>query len=677
MEYTSFYLPEIMDNIANMLGEKAAAKGLDLYISVEKDVPKALLGDPFRLEQVLINLTTNAIKFTERGEIVVRVSMLNEYSNGRKKLFFSVQDTGIGISKEQLISLFNSFMQADGSTTRKYGGTGLGLAISKSLVEKMGGEIGVDSEVDKGSNFFFTIELEQDKEHMSAPILLPPENLKGTKVLVVDDKQTARDLLKEMMEAFHFRVVTASSGVEAIEKLKEAPNNDPFSLVLMDWRMPGMDGIETTCKIKNELKYSQLPMIIMVTAYGRDEIMHRSEQAGINAFLHKPVSESLLFNTVMDVLGMNHYVLTVENSRETIPSAEIFRLSGAHILLAEDSFLNQQVAVELMEDAGIKVDIANNGAEAVEKILLNNPCPYDAVLMDIQMPVMDGFEATSLIRAHDWLQDLPVIALTAHAVQGDREKCLSVGMNDYITKPIGIENFFTTLLRWVKLESPAASCVSKDSKGDAEADIITHSMENIDVKKAVAMLGGNSSLYIKLLNRFINDNHKAVDRIQEALNKGEKRLAERLAHTLKGEAGSIGAFTLAADIQQMEKAIHTKEVSIEMIKGLKKSLSKVIEELQVITGESIESNVNKKKPVYKLNKSEITSLMEQLEKALNEGSFSALKHFEELKDGLAGAVKEDSLEAMEDYVKSFSMEEALDKLYTIARTLNLTWKGRK
>ena len=393
IEAVDFNLDDVLDNLANLITVKAQEKeNLEVLFAAAHDVPRYLVGDPLRLGQVLINLANNAVKFTQSGEIVVSIEK-EERKEDQVRLKFVVSDTGIGLTAEQAGKLFQSFSQADTSTTRKYGGTGLGLAISKKLVNMMEGEIWVESEYGQGTSFIFTANFGLGKEKAKKRFVISTE-LRGLKTLVVDDNITSREILKDILESFSFDVALAASGEEGITEVENAAGEKPFELVVMDWKMPGIDGIEASVRIKNHPTLSKVPAIILVTAYGREEIMQKAEDSGLDGFLIKPVNASLLFDAIMQAFGEE----IPETSRLTRRQKEgdaLQEIRGARILLVEDNEINQQVAGEILEGAGLIVTIANNGQEAVDAVKESD---YDAVLMDVQMPVMDGYTATRKIR---------------------------------------------------------------------------------------------------------------------------------------------------------------------------------------------------------------------------------------------------------------------------------------
>jgi signal transduction histidine kinase/CheY-like chemotaxis protein len=445
MESVDFQLEDTLDNISTLVGIKTQEKGLELLFKTDPSVPTALVGDPLRLGQILINLSNNAVKFTDTGEIVVSTELVKK-DGDQATLKFSVQDTGIGMTAEQAAKLFQPFMQADSSTTRKYGGTGLGLTISKRLAEMMDGKIWVESEPGRGSTFSFTANLGLGKEKAKKRFK-PTKDLRGMKVLVVDDNATSRGIFQEMLESFSFEVSLAASGEEGITELESASKDKPFDLVIMDWKMPGMDGIEASKRIKAHGGLSKIPAIVMVTAYGREEVMQQTEEVGLEGFLLKPVSPSMLFDSIMQAFGKAVPEISRVAQRKEQEAGAFGNIQGARVLIVEDNEINQQVAREILEGAGLNVALANDGQEAVNAVKENN---YDAVLMDIQMPVIDGYTATREIRKDERFKELPIIAMTAHAMAGDEDKSLQAGMNGHVTKPIDPDQLFSALQKWIK-----------------------------------------------------------------------------------------------------------------------------------------------------------------------------------------------------------------------------------
>ena len=613
MESVEFHLEEVLDNLANLVGLKAGEKDLELLFDIDKDAPTALVGDPLRLGQILINLANNAVKFTETGEIVVKVASV-EVTEQKAELQFSVQDSGIGLTEEQRGKLFQAFSQADTSTTRKYGGTGLGLTISKKLSEMMEGKIWVESEPGKGSTFIFTAIFGL---HSAKKIpLLPEPDLRGKRILVVDDNEISREILQDMLKSMSFEVSQAPTGEEALSEINRADKEgQSFEMVFMDFQMPGMNGIAASRKIKEEDLGIQ-PKIIMVTAYGREEIMQQSEDAGLEGFLVKPVTRSLLFDTIMQAFGR-------ESTRSLSPKIEkekdieaLKGIRGARILLAEDNEINQQVAREILEQAALVVEIANDGREALEMAQKNQ---YDAILMDIQMPEMGGFEATREIRK--WEEEeqfqtpqadsakvtnattagsairIPIIAMTAHAMAGDREKSIEGGMNDHVVKPIDPDQLFSALVKWIEpgerdfVPEVAGEVQKGESAAPSAKAALPEKIESIDLKDGLMRVGGNEKLYRSLLMK-LRDDYAATDQeIKDLLQSEKTGEAERLAHTVKGVAGNVGAGELQEAAARLEHAIKEGETDTyeEKISAFGKVLKDVVAALGVLGEEEKEA----------------------------------------------------------------------------------------
>jgi signal transduction histidine kinase/CheY-like chemotaxis protein len=443
VEHIEFDLDGVLENVSNAVSERASGKGLELIFDIEPSVASnRLKGDPLRLGQILINFCNNAIKFTESGEVAVKGRVLKA-SGDSLLVKFSVCDTGIGMTKEQIGRLFQAFEQADASTTRRYGGTGLGLTISKRLAELMGGDVGVTSEPGKGSTFWFTAHLGKGGVPERQRVLR--SDLQGLRVLIIDDNPPARAVISNLLMGMGFVVDEAASGEEGIAMVRQADEaGEPYEIAFIDWQMPKLDGIETCKRIIKMPDLPSPPHLVMVTAYGREEVLKQAEQTGIESVLIKPVTSSTLFDTTLAVLQ------TSESSLEIGPSAaplDVSRTQGARVLLVEDNEINQEVALGQLEDAKIQVDLAENGEVAVRMVENNQ---YDLVLMDMQMPVMDGIEATRAIRLDPRFGDLPIIAMTANAMAADRHRCLEAGMNDHIAKPIEPEELFRVLAQWIR-----------------------------------------------------------------------------------------------------------------------------------------------------------------------------------------------------------------------------------
>ncbi len=564
LENVSFDLNDILDNLADIFCEEASSKGIELLFLVEQEVPVKLVGDPVRLGQVLMNLTSNAVKFTQEGEIIVRCG-LEEKQERRVKIKFSVTDSGIGIDEKNINMLFDAFTQADSSITRKFGGTGLGLAICKNIVQLMGGEIGACRADGRGSVFWFTAWFRLSGEQAGADSWLRRKKaLEGIRILVADDNDASRTVLHSMLSRYGIRVREASDGEEAVSMaLGAAAAGEPFSLIIMDWKMPQKDGIEASAHIRGVSSTADTP-IIMLTAFGKEVERIKAREAGINSFLLKPVKEKVLLRTVMSLLGLED----PESADEKTPGdtgQDIDLLRGRHVLLVEDNAINQQVAAEILKSAGLRVTIASDGEEAVR---MASPA-YDAILMDIQMPRMDGYQAAAAIRRRADMKSVPVIAMTAHALKGDREKAMRAGMDDFVSKPVEPYALLAKLSEWVgrahgkeqadKAAGPAAHEGARQEVPRASDDLPS-SLPGIDLESGVARVAGNRRLYVKLLQDFVDENMETAQTVEGLVSRGEYERARKLAHALKGTAGNLSCSGLHEAAAALEQALeHASE----------------------------------------------------------------------------------------------------------------------
>ncbi len=589
IETTDFKLDEVISSVTTLTAQKAHEKGLEFLAHVAPRIPEHLRGDPLRLGQILTNFVNNAVKFTERGEIRLDIELV-EHTGEKVQLKFSVRDTGIGMTREQAARLFQPFTQADMSTTRKHGGTGLGLTISRRLVELMGGRIWLESEPGVGSTFFFTVWLGVGAQKGSGKIV--PEQLARLRVLVVDDNPTAREILQEPLSTVVSKVDTATSGAEALEAIRRHDQNEPYDIVFMDWRMPAMDGLLASRHIKSDETLSHQPAIVLVTAFGREEVREEAERLQLDGFLVKPVTKSMIVDTLVNVFAHAGEAEASRSEAEHAPS-----LRGARILLAEDNEINQQIAIELLEGAGATVTIASNGREAVD-ILCQGPQPptFNVVLMDLQMPEMDGYQATAKLRADPRFSTLSIVAMTAHATIEERQRCLTAGMNDHISKPIDPAMLYETVGRVIKTGHGSLGSASGESDSlvaakegqpsrtttgeppsslsqgtapgqgtpmSAGADSLP-SIEGLDTADGLSRVAGNRKLYVKLLRQFLEQEGVVLAQISAALIQNDLALAERLAHTLKGVAGNIGAKSVQAAAGAVEKRIRDGAASGEL-----------------------------------------------------------------------------------------------------------------
>ncbi len=538
LENINFDLRLTVESIADTLAPKASSKGLELASVVDHRVPTLLRGDPGRLRQILINLLGNAVKFTEKGEVVIRAD-LKEETEDNVTLVFSVTDTGIGIPKDKQQKIFESFTQADGSTTRKYGGTGLGLSICKRLVELMRGEIGVESELGKGSRFWFTVTLLKQREFKD---ICPsfPQDIRGKRIIVVDDNQTNRTILSKMLESFGCLPRAVKSGAQALQELKQAANQDnPFDIVLLDLRMPEMDGEQTLRAIRDHPDTRQVAVIVLTSVGVRGDAA-RLEALGCAGYLIKPVKQSQLFDAIVTVLGIR------EARSETTRPAMVTRHTLAEqkrrnirILLAEDNPVNQKLAAALLKRAGYLVDPVEDGRKAVEALKRTS---YDLVLMDVQMPEMNGFEATRAIREMGGkARGTPVIAMTAHAMKGDRQRCLDAGMDDYVSKPIDPQKLLGAIEKYIKPYPPEKPASPQGSWRESDRG----QGLPIEIKSAVTRFGGDKDFFREILGEFLENAPKQMEILAEGVHKGDAHMVEREAHSIKGAAKNVGATRIA------------------------------------------------------------------------------------------------------------------------------------
>ncbi|MFM2035394.1 MAG: hypothetical protein RL459_659, partial [Pseudomonadota bacterium] len=575
MEHIAFHLDDVLDGVAAVLAVQIEQKGLELLVMRQPNVPSHLVGDPLRLGQVLTNLVNNAMKFTERGDIIIRTELIAVQA-GKARLKFNVQDTGIGMTAEQMARLFSPFSQADSSTTRKFGGTGLGLAISRQLVEMMNGRIGVESEPGVGSNFNFEAEFDIDTEvHAQHP--QEDVDLQGLKVLVVDDNSHACEILKSHLGQFSFRAYTCDNAQTAFAQLQSCPADDPFRLVLMDYRMPGMNGLEAARHIKDNMALRCIPKIVLVTAASRTVEGEQGLEV-VDEVLAKPVNASLLLDVVMNVFGQPLKRRAQNHHRRSTFDLDLLKpIQGARVLLVEDNAINRQVATELLEQAGLRVDLAVNGQEALDSVLST---PYECVLMDIQMPVMDGLTAAAKIRSMSDLSQPPILAMTANVMAEDRAEALLVGMNDHIAKPIDPRELFTALLKWIPAGnrepySPVARDVTINGTPDQANNGLPDHAPGLDLATALRNIGGNSKLLRKLLLDFQQDHANDLALMRHALDTGDASVVERTSHTLKGVAGTLGATELQAAAAKLESTLRHNPAEVPV-----SQVSELIDELE-------------------------------------------------------------------------------------------------
>ena len=662
IETVDFRLDDVIASVTAITADKAQEKGLEFLTDVDSAVPQHLVGDPLRLGQVIANLINNAIKFTERGEVYLKAE-LQEQSADRARLRFSVSDTGIGMTPEQAARLFQPFTQADASTTRKHGGTGLGLTICRRLVELMGGEIGLDSEPGAGSTFHFTVSVGIASGAARDEVVAEP--LRALSALVVDDNAAARDILVHALEGVCARVDAVSSGDEAIAAVKQHDTGQAYDVIFMDWRMPGLDGAEAARRIKQDPDLTRHPAVLLVTAFGREEVRAEAERVQVDGVLMKPVTASTVFDTLVRLFAGARQDRT---ARGPALDGDADRLRGVHVLLAEDNEINQQIAVELLEGVGATVDVANDGLEAVHK-LLDRPGPPNVavVLMDVQMPQMDGYQATKTIRSDPRFAGLPIIAMTAHATIEERQKCLDAGMNGHVSKPIDPEALFETVERFAAASlhgpgaaAPAAEPVPATVSGGDELPAVP----GLDVADGLGRVAGNTTLYRRLLRRFATTQADAIGQVRTALAEGRRPDAERHAHTLKGVAGSLGAHQLQREAGDVEAALRGGAVLADLgavLEPAERTLDALVAALVVALPPDAEAAI----PTT-VDRRALRDAVQRLEALLAQDAMEAIDVFEAAAPMLKTAFGERA-DQIGRLVKDYCFEDALVALRASAR----------
>jgi two-component system, sensor histidine kinase and response regulator len=536
LDHVGFNLRDALEDTLRVLAPRADQKGVELACRIDLNVPDALLGDPLRLRQIVVNLVGNAIKFTDRGEVVLRVQA-DSSRDGKVELRFSVMDTGIGIPLEKQALIFEAFSQADSSTTRRYGGTGLGLAISAQLVDLMGGRISVDSQPGRGSTFHFTARLELDEPRLKKPVA-PWRTLTDLPVLIVDDNATNRRILEEVFINWRMRPVAADSGAAGLHMLKESLRSDkPFVVVLLDGHMPEMDGFAVAERILRDRRYSDIK-VVMLTSAAQPEDVIRCRKLGVSGYLTKPIKQSELFDVIVSAIGQPIPQRVRASRRRRVSRAA---QAALQVLLAEDNQVNQLVATRILEKLGNRVTVVSNGREALAAAQSDK---FDLIAMDVQMPEMDGLEATRAIRAWEKTtgRHTPIVALTAHAMKGDRERCLAAGMDGYTSKPIRIKELQEEIAQLIRLPLSSQGATSSINQEEGV----------IDQQAVLAGVDGNMAVLRELVRLFLADYPQRLAEIKDAIRRGDAGALRRAAHTLQGSIGNFAAEKAFAAAQRME-----------------------------------------------------------------------------------------------------------------------------
>ena len=649
LEKIPFNIDEVLDNLATVISVKAMDKRLELLFSRDQNVPAHLIGDPLRLGQVLINLCNNAVKFTEQGDIVVGI-ILKETQDNNITLKFNVSDTGIGITEEQQKKMFKSFSQADTSTTRKYGGTGLGLSISKQIVELMDGKIWVESQYGVGSNFYFEVNLEIDSNNFENIEYIPPEQIKDMKALVIDDNDHACEIAKTYLENIGLQVTVKQNALDGINLLESS--KEPFDLVLLDYIMPpGIDGIEAAKRISNSKLIPNTPLLILVTSRGLLDF-DQTELQIFDAKINKPLNPSLIFDTLMKVLQI---INPIQNSSKThkkiLDHRKFENIRGAKILLVEDIKLNQQVATEILTYEGFKVDVANNGKEAINMIENGD---YECVLMDIQMPIMDGLTASKMIRQNKKYDTLPIIAMTANAMERDKQQAIEHGMNDHVAKPIDKTQLFKSLFKHIEHKKRDFTLPDNNNKNN-ESGIKLHHYSKIDTKKALQNLNNDKTFFLKVLSDFYTDHQDSAIQIKEFNKSANYDDAKRISHSLKGISATLAIKTINKISKELEESFdnteHPKRDNLidELAIELNSFFDEIAPTLENKETKRIEEKMSSKELEHFLNK--ITELIEQMDP---EAEDYILNKYEQLKK----TIGQDNSSQLKDKIANFDFENA-------------------
>ncbi len=669
LEQIPFELQEVLRDLANLVGLKAQEKGLEFLFDLGREPVPPLLGDPLRLHQILLNLGYNAVKFTDQGEVVLRVRFAPPARAGEPlQLHFAMRDTGIGMTPEQQQRLFQHFTQADSSTTRRFGGTGLGLAISQRLTELMGGEIQVESSYGQGSTFHLRLPFPPAPAAAAAQ----PESatkLRGQRVLVTDDNASARRLLADMLQGLAFVPEVAANGAEALTKAQQAVTDQrPFAAVLMDLRMPDMDGLETARALRQRLGPAAPPVLLVTAAEAQD----LKQEAAFSGVIAKPVTPSTLLDALLLACGCQERARPHDETAGEQERKNMARLAGARILLVEDNRLNQELAVELLQEAGVRTTLADNGREALQRLQQQ---AFDGVLMDIQMPLMDGFAATAEIRKQPRFQDLPIIAMTANVMTGDREKALRAGMNDQIGKPLDVPRMFRTLARWIVPAQPAATpAAPPPATEQPPPPSLPQALPGVDMQQGLENSRNRTATYGKLLRMFRDHQRRFPQQFRAALQQDDAETAIRLAHTLRGVAGTIGARDLAKQAQALEQACRQqpRDAALEtLLDALQQRLEPLIEALDQDLPTAAETAAETAETA---DPAVLGPLLRKLDQLLAANDTEAVELLEAARAPLAGHSAAAKLSELEEAVNGFDFDAAQRMLDDLAQRLHIPLK---
>lgn len=691
LEEIPFKMGPLFDNISDLFTPQAERKGLKLEFVLNENVPPTLTGDSLRLGQILINLVTNAIKFTSEGKITVTCS-IKDFHDSYIHLVFTVEDTGIGMNPEAQAKLFKAFSQADDSTTRRFGGTGLGLVISKQLAEMMDGNILITSKQGQGTTIEVHVNLKLAEGGVQYNAELHGE-FNGLPVLIVDDDELSRTTLAEMLKRLSMRPTTVDSGEKALHEIESMDLSNPYKVVLMDWKLPKMNGSETTQRIK-DLNLPDPPLVIMITAYGRNEILHFAKSCGVDAFLHKPVTSSLLYNTIQDSIVKKHDVN--RTAVEVFDKKKEKSFAGKNILLVEDNAINQEMVSNFLTSKKAQVAVAENGKVALEMLIATKDGdlkPYDLVLMNVHMPVPDGLEVTRQIRADSYFANLPILAMTSDSMQEEKDRCTHAGMNGHISKPIDVTTFYSTVVQWLNNEKKeVANLVPVDStppepqdSPQSTTEAISISNPTLELKKmeeqklinalplfdisgALKRVAGNVTLYLKILSKFTREYANKDAELLEFVRLGKKGDAIMLAHSIKGLSGNLGMNALFKKAKQLELFLRLEEDPAgnegnKLINDFSLILQQSLTQIEACLQIMIVEPETPAKPLQetRLDLKEYAALR----KALYESDASAQELFQTLEPALQNLLPIARLALLRESIESFEFDGAYQLLNTL------------
>ena len=699
LEMAPFNLDDVLSLLTSTTMGKAEEKGLEVLISIPITIPRALAGDAFRLGQVLSNLCSNAIKFTEQGEIVLAIEYVESDADA-VMLKFSVRDSGIGLSKTQIKKLFEPFQQADTSTTRRYGGSGLGLSICRNLVEMMGGEMIIESEMGKGSCVSLTARFVCQSVDREPPYVIP-DSLKKLRVLSVDNHAMSRQILEKLLLSMEFEVTSVESGSAALAELERvvATQHKPYELILLDETMPGLQGLETAQRIRLNPAFLFPPIIMLITTVQESEVMHQAETVGWMDCLIKPVTASPLYNMIMKIFGKQQTnVTTIRTPVATLQKQQrLASLRGTRILLVEDIKSNQELTQEILEQQGCVVTVANHGRESVD-LVTHSDATFDLVLMDIQMPVMDGYEATRIIRHYKKPYELPIIAMSGNVMTQDINKCLEAGMNSHIAKPIQVNQLFDTLIMWAKTQQRGQKGMDErrlderglDERGlgarilpDADAEFAitppfpTH-LPGINVHACLERCLGDHTLFVKVALRVIHATGDMIHSICEAFLANDITKAHKLAHGLKGAVGNISAEACYDSVLKLEIILKNgkREGVTELLKQLEREITPLLESARILEAYHAASLQMISESDNGVDIDHSIDLLKRLQSLLQSRDMEAIRCLAELNNSLTKLPEyQETLNKIHDLVNQLDFQEAVVYVDKMVQNLSHTHKG--